>query len=193
MAELLGGIDEEIPKSPRGKGIRVVLVVDIPNWTMYVSVQNQTIFHLISGGRTPIKRFSTKQMPPPKKRPRKEKEPELDLEEEFTSTPPPLDIDTGNCLFLKRFFCRLKWDYLLSGSVCFAVVFNAQEDSLKLKLLASGISPKVVQVVGNLRRSARQKEKEREQAAEVAGSLVRAVYLLRFRMQLQKTELVHLV
>ena len=31
VADLLGGIDEEIPKSPRGKGIRVVLVVNIPN------------------------------------------------------------------------------------------------------------------------------------------------------------------
>ena len=38
-----------------------------------------------------------------------------------------------------------------------------------MKLLASGISPKVVQVVGNLRRSARQREKEREEAAQAAG------------------------
>ena len=38
-----------------------------------------------------------------------------------------------------------------------------------MKLLASGISPKVVQVVGNPRRSARQKEKEREEAAHAAG------------------------
>ena len=48
-------------------------------------------------------------------------------------------------------------------------MFIAQEDSLKLKLLASGISPKVVQVVGNLRRSERQKEKEKEQAASRPG------------------------
>ena len=51
---------------------------------------------------TPIKKFSTKQMPPAKKRPRKE--PKIDLEEEFTSNPPPIDLDTGNCLFLKSFF-----------------------------------------------------------------------------------------
>ena len=122
-----------------------------------------------------MKRFSIKQMPPAKKRPRKEKEkePELDLEEEFTSTPPPLDFDTGNCLFLKTFLqVQLKMTDL-SGSVSFAVVFNAQEDSLKLKLLASGISPKVVQVVGNLRRSTRQKEKEREEAAQAAGRPVK--------------------
>ena len=31
VADLLGGIDEEIPESPRGKGIRVVLMVNTPN------------------------------------------------------------------------------------------------------------------------------------------------------------------
>ena len=41
MADLLGGIDEEIPKSPRGKWIRVVVVVDIPNQTTRVSKAEQ--------------------------------------------------------------------------------------------------------------------------------------------------------
>ena len=31
VVDLLGGIDEEIPKSPRGKRIRFVVVVNIPN------------------------------------------------------------------------------------------------------------------------------------------------------------------
>ena len=31
VVDILGGIDEEIPKSPRGKRIRFVVVVDIPN------------------------------------------------------------------------------------------------------------------------------------------------------------------
>ena len=35
------------------------------------------------------------------------------------------------------------------------VVENAKEDSLRLKLLALGISPKVVNVIGKLRRSSR--------------------------------------
>lgn len=39
--------------------------------------------------------------------------------------------------------------YLLSGSVCIAAVFNAKEDSLKLKLLATGLAPNVVRCVGD--------------------------------------------
>ena len=52
----------------------------------------------------------------------------------------------------------------LVGSVFFTAVFNAKEDSLKLKLLATGLTPKVVNVVGRLMRSARQKQKEAEAA-----------------------------
>ena len=40
----------------------------------------------------------------------KETEPDLDLEEEFTSTPPPLDMDTGNCLFLNTFLQVTQFD-----------------------------------------------------------------------------------
>ena len=43
-------------------------------------------------------------MPQEKKRAGKEKEQEINLEEEFTSTPPPVDIDTDNCLFLESCF-----------------------------------------------------------------------------------------
>ena len=59
--------------------------------------------------------------------------------------------------------------YLLIGSVSIAAVFNAKEDSLKLKLLATGLSPNVVRCVGALRRSVRQKQKEEEEKAYRPG------------------------
>ena len=46
-------------------------------------------------------------------------------------------------------------------------MFNAKEDSLKLKLLATGLTPKIVNVMGTLRRSARQKQKEAQLEGQV--------------------------
>ena len=60
--------------------------------------------------RTLIKKFSTKAVATSKGGSHgKETESDLDLEEEFTSTPPPLDIDTGTLSSVSQdFFTGIK-------------------------------------------------------------------------------------
>ena len=69
----------------------------------------------------------------------------------------------------------------------FVVVFNAQEDSLKLKLLASAISTKSCPSGGAISedQQGRRRKKGRRQHRQLVD-LVRKVYLLRFNIQLQK-------